>query len=191
MSDFFDFLPLANQIEKPRILEIGTRRVGLNPSTVRKDLFNDYKEYVGLDYQEGLDVDIVGDVHELSKVVGEESFDIILTCATFEHIKYPFLAAHEILKALKVNGLLALQAPQTFPLHGFPYDYCRFSTEALKALVGTEMGFNVLNSGYDCPASIVSEDDPNCRLHEAYLSCWVYGRKVSKTPKEFIYEHDN
>ena len=85
-------------------------------------------------------------------MVGAERFDVILSASTFEHLKYPGLAAHELLKTLTVGGLLFVQTHQSFPLHGYPSDYFRFSREALASLFGTTMGFEVVATGYDFPA---------------------------------------
>jgi hypothetical protein len=71
---------------------------------------------------------------------GEERFDVIISCSTFEHLKYPAVAAHEVLKALKVGGVLFVQTHQSFPLHGYPFDYFRFSREALAASSGPPWG---------------------------------------------------
>ena len=44
------------------------------------------------------------------------------------------------MKALKVGGLIYIQTHQSFPLHGYPHDYFRFSREALASLFGTHDG---------------------------------------------------
>lgn len=97
------FIDLGRGIAKPRVLELGVKRANPAVSTMHRDWFPDAGEYVGTDYQEGLDVDQVADVHRLSKVFGKESFDIIVSCSSFEHFKYPVLAATEIMKTLKVG----------------------------------------------------------------------------------------
>ncbi len=66
-------------------------------------------------YGEGIDVDIVADVHKLSQTTGEEQFDIVISCSSFEHFKYPHLAAHEIMKALKTGGLFLSKRTRPIP----------------------------------------------------------------------------
>jgi hypothetical protein len=55
----------------PRMLELGTRRSDPNVSTVHRDYYPFAGEYIGTDIQPGLDVDIISDVHSLSKTFGE------------------------------------------------------------------------------------------------------------------------
>src|SRR5262245_56100146 len=80
-------------MERPRVLELGTARVDPSRSTRRDAWVPHAREYLGTDIQAGNDVDIVADVHRLADVVGDEQFDIVIACSTFEHYKYPHLAA--------------------------------------------------------------------------------------------------
>jgi len=186
-----DFIKLVNNLSSPRILELGTKRSKINKEkgTIHKAEFNNLNaEYLGLDIESGLDVDIVGDVHKLSQVVGEESFDVIISCSTFEHFKYPFLAAYEIVKTLKINGYLFIQTHQCFPLHAYPNDYFRFSTDALMALFGTKLGFKIINTWYEFKAGVLAPRIPALWTSLAYLNSNLIGQKFEKTPENFIYE---
>lgn len=138
------FLVRCHALNAPRVLELGTKRSIASRSTRHDTWVPHASEYLDTDFASGLDVDIVADVHRLTAVTGEEQFDIIISCSTFEHFKYPHRAAHEVMKALRVGGLLFIQTHQSFPLHAHPYDYFRFSREALAGLFGTQMGFRVL-----------------------------------------------
>lgn len=185
-----NFKRRCREIENPRVLELGTKRTIPDRSTRRDKWIPNASEYLGCDIESGVDVDIVADVHRLTEVVGEEQFDVIISCATFEHFKYPHLAAHQIMKALKIGGVLFIQTHHTFPLHAYPYDYFRFSREALSGLFGTQMGFRVLETKYEFPARIFSSEVPTSFRAPAYLNVCLYGEKVSTTPQEYIYEFD-
>jgi hypothetical protein len=50
--------------------------------------------------------------------------------------------------------LLFVCTHQTFPLHGYPHDYFRFSAEALAGIFD-DAGFEILDGGYTYPASII------------------------------------
>ena len=145
-------------------------------------------EYLGTDMEAGPDVDIVADVHRLSEVVGKERFDVILSCSTFEHLKYPTLAAHELMKALKVGGLLYVQTVQTFPLHAYPSDYFRFSRQALASLFGATMGVRVIATNYDFPARLYARRVPGLERHPTYLNTTIWGEKHAPTPDKYRYE---
>jgi hypothetical protein len=187
---FEDFLAKVHAMDKPRILELGTRRTVPELSTRHSRFFPDAGEYLGTDIEKGVDVDFTADVHRLTKVTGEESFDIILTDAGFEHFKYPHLAAHEIMKALKVGGLVFVQTHQTFPIHAVPHDYFRFSTDALCSLFGAAMGMKVHTTSYASPAAIYSRVDPMGRKSPAFLHVNIFAEKVARTPAEYVYEWD-
>lgn len=184
------FLRECSSLQAPRVLEIGTKRSNAARST-RHDVWIPHaSEYVGVDYQSGLDVDLVVDAHELSASVEEESFDVIISCSTFEHLKYPWLAAHQIMKVLRPGGLLFVQTHQTFPIHAFPNDYYRFTREAMASLFNVSMGMQV-ETEYNFPAQIHSERIPTSHNHKSFLNVVLFGRKVAPTPSSWVYEFEN
>ncbi len=147
-------------------------------------------EFLGTDLESGADVDIVADVHRLSSEVGQEQFDIVISCSSFEHFKYPHLAAHEVMKVLKVGGLLFIQTHQSYPIHAHPYDYFRFSREALAGLFGEQMGFKVVATDYEFPVVVYASENPPLSQQPAFLNVRLFGEKLSRTPEDFVYEWD-
>ena len=176
------------ELPAPAVLELGTLQSVPGRSTMHRDWVPHAAEFLGTDIEAGADVDIVADLHKLADVVGQERFDVILSCSTFEHLKYPTLAAHELMKALKVGGLLYIQTHQSFPLHGYPSDYFRFSQEALASLFGTQMGFEVVATNYDFPARIYSRRLAEAQHQPAFLNTTLWGEKRAPTPDEYRYE---
>ncbi len=150
----------CRELEAPSVLELGTLQSVPGRSTMHRDWVPHASEFLGTDIEAGADVDIVADLHRLSEVVGEERFDVILSASTFEHLKYPTVAAHELMKALKVGGLIYIQTHQSYPLHGYPHDYFRFSREALASLFGAEMGMEVVATNNDFPIRLYSRRVP-------------------------------
>jgi SAM-dependent methyltransferase len=184
-----EFLRCCRQLPTPRVLELGVKRSRPAYST-RHDVWVPHAaEYVGSDFQAGVDVDLVVDAHNMVPAVGESSFDIVITCSTFEHFKYPWLVAHQIMRVLKPGGLLFVQTHQTFPLHSYPHDYYRFTTDALMSLFNPSMGMQVW-SEYAFPAQIHSEKNPGTKDHPSFLNVLLFGRKVSATPVELVYEFE-
>jgi hypothetical protein len=149
------------------------------------------REFLGTDIEPGADVDVVADAHRLVNAVGTERFDVIVSCSTFEHLKYPSLAAHELLRTLKVGGALFVQTHQSFPLHGYPADYYRFSREGLASLFGTTMGFDVRATNYDFPAQVVARRSDDSHLFPAFLNTTLWGVKRAPTPDQYRYELDD
>jgi hypothetical protein len=185
-----EFISRCRSLQAPRVLELGTRRSIETRSTRHDDWVPNAGEYFGSDIGPGIDVDIVADVHRLTRMTGEEQFDVIISCSSFEHFKYPHLAAHEIMKALRIGGLIFVQTHQTFPLHAHPYDYFRFSREALAGLFGTKMGFDVIATDYEFPVKLYSDRERGVTEMLSYLNVRLYGEKTAATPQEYIYEYD-
>jgi SAM-dependent methyltransferase len=185
-----NFVKRCKAIERPHVLELGTKRSIPTRSTKHDFWVPHAEKYWGTDIEAGEDVDVVADVHRLTQTVGEEQFDIIISCSTFEHFKYPHLAAHEVMKALKVGGLLFIQTHQTFPIHSYPYDYFRFTREALSGLFGTQMGFHVIATDYEFPAKVCTFRERISPTVLSYLNVRLFGEKTAPTPAQYIYEFD-
>jgi Methyltransferase domain len=185
------FLAKTAAMQSPSVLELGTKQSVPGRSTKHAAWIPHAREYLGTDISHGADVDIVADVHRLSDTVGRERFDVIVSCSTFEHLKYPHLAAHEIMKSLKVGGVVFIQTHQSFPIHAYPYDYFRFSREAMSGLFGTRMGVDVIGTAYEFPARIYSRQEGASRRNPAYLNVLLLGEKTAATPEVYEIELDH
>jgi SAM-dependent methyltransferase len=149
------FLHLSQRHINPRCLEVGTRRQGDRP-TWKKPHFAEAHplgEFVGVDFEPGADVDVVADAHALPFEAG--SFNLALCCSTLEHVRRPWLVAAELARVLRPGGLLYVQTHQTFPVHGYPQDFYRFSREALLDLFGADAGMEAVECGYEFPCRIM------------------------------------
>jgi hypothetical protein len=106
------------------------------------------------DISAGADVDVVVDIHELPPE-WTARFDAFLAMAVWEHLERPWIAAREVARILATGGICYVETVQTFPLHGYPSDYFRFSREAL-ALIFTDAGLEVVDVGYHSRAKIIA-----------------------------------
>jgi len=175
-----------------KIIELGTKRSASSNPTHKKMFFNHISnlEYIMTDYQGGLDVDIVCDLHNTSGVFDDNCVDIIISCSTFEHLKYPQLCSHNLMKMLNLGGIIFIQTHQTYPLHGYKYDYYRFSREALKSIFSKKMNMKTISSIFNGSCVIMPEGNL-CgwnHLAESYLNVIYVGEKIGKTPDEYIYD---
>lgn len=125
---------------------------------------------------EGDDVDIRADLHSIDRHIGD--LDGIFSPATLEHIERPWVAMSAMSRSLKVGGALFLHTHQTFPLHGYPNDYYRFSVEALKSLC-FDAGLNVVCASYDNPCVINPPKNVTVwnRDAESYLNVSIFAVK--------------
>jgi SAM-dependent methyltransferase len=167
------FISAVAKIDKPSVLELGTKRWGTK-ATYHKEWTPNAARFVLSDVSEGPDVDVVADVPSLSQIFDAESFDAIIGCSVFEHFEYPWLAAQEILTILRSGGLLFIQTHQTFPLHGYPQDFYRFTREALESLFRK---MSHTETKYEYPAKIMCELGPDAQNYPAYLNVVLFGIK--------------
>lgn len=137
---------------EPSVLQLGSRRM-VSDGPV-KDALPSCRRFVGLDIQGGQDVDLIGDAHNLVEVLGGEKFEVMWSDAFLEHVEDPFRVASQVSESLVPGGLTVHVTHQTFPIHGYPSDYFRFTREALEVLFGKRHGFEVLSSQYAMPCSI-------------------------------------
>ena len=137
---------LSRNFNKPgvRILEIGSRNVTGGAS---RELFA-AADYVGFDFYEGENVDVVGDAHKISSYFNDDAkFDLIFSSAVLEHLHMPWVVAQEIQKLLKVGGYLFVETHFSFSYHEGPWNFFQFSNMGLRALFNSGMGFDLVDSG--------------------------------------------
>lgn len=181
------FIHELAKIPEPVVLDLGSRRSVENNSTMRKEWVPHAKEFIGVDFQAGLDVDVVADIHQLSDTLGVNQFDAVISCSTFEHIQYPWVAAVEICRVLKPGGVVFVQTHQTYPIHAYPNDYWRFTEDGLKTLFGTQIGFEVMGTMSDFKCSIVSDRVPELVEHPSYLNVVLTAKKQGHPPSNYVW----
>jgi len=115
------------------IYEFGSLQVpGQEGFADLRPLFNG-KEYVGCDMREGTGVDKILNLHNID--LPSESVGTVLCMDTLEHVEYPYIALKEIHRILCSNGIVVISSVMKFVIHDFPYDYWRFTPEAIKSLL--------------------------------------------------------
>ena len=151
------------------IIEVGTRQWVEGAETHLRDCFPTVprERYVMVDIAAGTDVDVVADLHDLP-ADWSGRFDALVASAVFEHLQRPWVAAREVARVLKPGGRCYIATHQTYPLHGFPSDFFRFSTEAL-SLIFTDAGLEVLEVAYEHRAQIIA---PRAMMSKAYGRGW-------------------
>ena len=137
------------------VLEVGTKRADEAGFTHWFAAFPQVprQNYVMADIAAGLDVDIVADLHRLPPDWSQR-FDVFIASAVFEHLERPWIAAQEAARVLKSGGLCYVATHQTFPLHGYPSDFFRFSKEALELLF-VDAGLRILDVAYEHRTRII------------------------------------
>ncbi len=169
------FINWLRAVPHAQVLELGTKRSIPERPTHHRDWAAGDAIYTMSDFQDGIDVDVLADAHALTATFPENTFDAVIACSVFEHIQRPWIAAPEIARVLKPGGRVFVQTHQCFPLHGYPSDYWRFTTEALETLFG-DAGLRA-SAFYEFPCYIVSEQEPNTKHGQAFLNVCVIADK--------------
>lgn len=133
-----------------RIMELGTRRSQSNRSTHHKAQHPD-GDWTLVDFADGLDVDVVSDAHRL--VFDDETFDFIVAASVYEHLERPWVAVEEARRVLKPGGQILIVTHQTFPIHGYPSDFWRFTDKAFTDVLFD--GWSESHAWYEFPVKIV------------------------------------
>jgi SAM-dependent methyltransferase len=177
---FNEFVGQVNQIPACQLLELGSRKVTANDP---RQLFHGISKYVGLDIHEGENVDVVGDIHQLSECFPGETFDAVFSISVFEHLAMPWKAILEINQVMKEGGLLFIATHPTWPPHELPWDFFRFNEGAIKALLNPLTGFEIVQCSEGIPCRViplVTEPLIQGIVYEnAYLGVSVLARKIS------------
>ncbi|MCK5877904.1 MAG: methyltransferase domain-containing protein, partial [Candidatus Marithrix sp.] len=79
---------------------------------------------------------------DFRKKVKLYSMDTILLLDVLEHLPHPENCISEIHRVLKPTGILILQVPFMYPIHGAPLDFHRWTQYGLKQLV-QKYGFTI------------------------------------------------
>lgn len=137
------------------VLEIGTKQAQEGISTHSYASFPNVhrQNYIMADIFPGRDVDVIANLHDLPSE-WTDRFDCFVASAVFEHLERPWIAAKEVARVLKPGGGCYVATHQTFPIHGYPSDFFRFSTEAL-ALIFEDAGLEAIEVAYLHRAKII------------------------------------
>lgn len=122
----FEILQTIKQrfsIEGP-VLNFGSR---IAHGQGKLDAHKIFPEMVGCDYINGTGVDLVADIRSIP--LPDRESQITICVNTLEHVKNSEAAMAEL---VRVSGeLLFIQIPFSFPLHGHPHDYVRFTPQTM------------------------------------------------------------
>lgn len=104
-------------------------------------------EHVILDVESDAEDAIVADICDCPQVP-DESFDIVFSWNTYEHVQRPWRAAAETARILKPGGIALVSTCFSWRFHPVPGDYFRFSHMGLEQIF-EDAGLEKLTSGYD------------------------------------------
>ena len=153
---------VADSAPGASMIELGSRARSGN---TYKHLFPTLSTYTGVDMNPGNNVDVVQDIHTLSRAITSQ-YDFAFSVSVFEHLLMPWVAAVELNKVLVDGGLAYIQSHPTWPLHDEPWDFFRFSKHAWQGLFNSFTGFEILDAAYGMEASIMPASMAGCSLKD-------------------------
>ena len=130
------------------ILDVGSQIVSAQELTYRSLFDSPNWSYTGLDVEAGLNVDVVpADAYRWNEIEAD-TFDVVVSGQTFEHIPFFWATAFEIARVLRPGGLAVITAPGRGPYHRYPVDCWRFHDDGFVA-VADHVEFEVLDAFTD------------------------------------------
>lgn len=112
------------------MLEIGSLNVN---GSARSVFQTGDQEYIGIDMRAGPDVDRLMNGHDILKVFGPDSFDLVICCETLEHDDMFWVTVEQMRRCTKPGGWMIITTPGSNVIkHNYPGDYYRFFEDAYK-----------------------------------------------------------
>lgn len=149
------------------VIDIGSMDVG---GCLRNYFEEKGATYIGLDMEEGKNVDIIVKPGERLPF-DDESIDIVVTTSCFEHDPCFWMTFRELCRVVKKGGYIYASAPSSGPYHTYPGDNWRFYSDAGQALAFWSAQ-NINGSRY--PVSVVESFHihPIADLWIDYVCIW-------------------
>lgn len=163
------------QLDQPSVVEIGTKRWEKDRPTHHQAWAPHAFNYVMVDAEDGTDVDYVQDAHSMP-AFADGGMDAVIAVSVWEHLERPWKAAEAMARILRPGGLIYVGTHQSFPIHGYPNDFFRFSAEAL-ALIFRDAGFTEVHTGYTYPCQIIPPPEVTRwnKAAESFLNVDLFG----------------
>jgi SAM-dependent methyltransferase len=165
-----------------RALDFGSLSDGPNGPT-HHDLFDGYQiDMIGMDVQPGPNVDVV-----MSKPyripAKSDSFDLVLTGSTFEHVPFFWASMLELARVVRRGGLIFFTAPSRGHKHA-SIDLWRFYPDAMRSLAAYS-GLTLLEAYTDFPPVQSNSRRLDYRTVERRTSYWGDTVGVFEKPSRY------
>lgn len=165
-----------------RALDFGSLADGPDGLT-HHDLLSDYQvDMIGMDVQAGPNVDVV--MKKPYRIPARtNSFDLILTGSTFEHVPFFWASMLELARVLRPGGLIFLTAPSRGHKHA-AVDLWRFYPDSMRALAGFS-GLQLREAHTDFPPRLEGSRRLDYRKVGGRASYWGDTIGVFEKPRRY------
>jgi SAM-dependent methyltransferase len=118
---------------KLNVLDVGSRIAETNQTTYKTIVKDIGWDYLGLDIEQGINVDIVCE-SPYKFPLEDNSVDIVISGQVFEHVEFPWETIKEIHRVLRADGIAVIIAPSSGKEHRYPFDCFRYYPDGMIAL---------------------------------------------------------
>ena len=181
--EFFIYHLRKKEFEGKRVLEVGSKYVNGSVRPLIKRWCAPL-EYIGVDLEPGKFVDVVLPAEKLIKYFGRESFDVVISTETLEHVKDWRFVINNMKQVLKPGGYMYITTcSRGFPYHNFPYDFWRYELEDMKEIF-SDFEILVLTKNHEEQGIFLKARKPKHyapkRLDNLALYSMVLGRRTKR-----------
>lgn len=154
------------------VLEVGSRMGRADAWwIVNRDLARG--KWLGIDMQPGPGVDQVADIHDLPKEWAGK-FSSVLCSEVLEHVARPWIAMPKLREVIRPGGYIVVTTLTSFPIHGYPDDYYRFTPAGLRLLM-EDAGFTDVETKNLGEFHVTLNDHGEPAQHRRVLPMHVFG----------------
>jgi len=168
MAEFLDRYYSNDGIVRT-VLDFGSKDVN---GTYRSLFPPENWQYLGLDLEEGENVDLVPKDPYRWNEVKDGTMDLVISGQALEHIEFPWKIFETIKRILKPNGLCCVIAPSAGPEHKHPVDCWRFYPDGMKSLCK--------HAGFEC---LEADTDWNPKKYEDGSALWKDTLLLARKPE--------
>lgn len=178
--DFAKRTLIRSEINGKDVLEVGSYNINGSLRPFIKQ-FNP-KQYIGIDTEEGKDVDCICSAEDIINKFGKERFDVVISTETIEHVENWKSTISNIKNVCKTNGIILITTrSRGYKYHAYPTDFWRYELEdmanifsdyTIKKLERDIMSPGVLLKAQK-PVNFVEKDLQNYEIYEMkyWLEC--------------------
>lgn len=141
------------------------------------------REYLGVDIETGPGVDQICQAEDLVERFGKDRFDVVISTEMIEHVKNWQTVIHNLKEITRPGGILLVTTrSEGFPLHGYPFDFWRYSLSDME-LIFSDFEIMVLENDTDDAGVLICAKKPRSfreqSLKSHRLFSIILGKRVS------------
>jgi SAM-dependent methyltransferase len=120
-------------VNKPRVLEIGPDKIPSTYYRIVKEAEMSTTVWDTIDLIENAQLTYQS-ISEYKFPINDEQYDVVISGQVMEHVRKPWKWMAEIRRVTKINGIIVVICPASWPYHEAPVDCWRVYAEGIRAL---------------------------------------------------------